>query len=186
VTAATLWSVSATADPLADLTSWSDTYVDDTGDLPGSILMPTGVIRAMAKTKPFALNLVNGGYRQASLDDVNAILAGANLPAIIPFDRRVKKNGSTVRAWPSNKIALLPEPVDPQAWDETALGATFMGQTLSSTDTDWAIDQADQPGVVAGLWKEDKPPRTAEVITDGIGLPVLANADLSFVAQVLS
>jgi hypothetical protein len=80
---------------------------------------------------------------------------------------------------------LLPAPVDTNDWQGTELGATFWGQTLTSTDPDFGLEDADQPGLVAGVYRGEKPPMIAEVISDAIAMPVLANADLSFVATVL-
>ena len=79
-----------------------------------------------------------------------------------------------------------PEPVDPDDWQGTQLGASFWGQTLTSTEPDWGIDDVEQPGIVAGTYRNEKPPMIAEVISDAIGMPVLANADLSLKATVLA
>jgi len=79
----------------------------------------------------------------------------------------------------------MPAPVDPNDGEGSALGATFWGQTLSSTDERYGIEPSEQPGIVAGVYRGEKPPMIAEVISDAIALPVLANADLSFSADVL-
>jgi len=75
--------------------------------------------------------------------------------------------------------------VDVNDWQGTDLGATFWGRTLTSTDADWAIPDTEQPGIVAGVWKNDKIPMGLEVLSDAIALPVLANADRSLAARVL-
>jgi len=87
---------------------------------------------------------------------------------------------------PDNELLMLPEPVEPDAWEQTQLGATFWGQTLSSQEADWGIAEADQPGVVVGVYRAEKPPMIAEVVSDAIGMPVLANANLSLKATVLA
>ena len=79
----------------------------------------------------------------------------------------------------------LPAPVSPDAVDSTDLGATVWGRTLTSTEADWGIEDVEQPGIVAGVYRNPKPPMIAEVISDAIGLPVLANANLSMAATVL-
>ena len=71
------------------------------------------------------------------------------------------------------------------AGSATDLGATFWGRTLTATDPDWAIEDAEQPGIVAGVYKNEKPPMGLEVIGDAIGLPVLANGDRSIAVKVL-
>jgi len=101
------------------------------------------------------------------------------------YDRRVSVGGTATKALPDDRVLLLPAPVAVDDWQGTQLGATFWGRTLSSTEPGWGIAEADQPGVVAGVYRDEKPPMGIEVISDAIGLPVLANADLSLSAKVL-
>ena len=112
-------------------------------------------------------------------------LSAAGLPDIYLYDRRVSVAGSATKVLSDDRVLLLPAPVATDDWQGTQLGATFWGQTLTSTDTDWGIPDAEQPGLVAGVYRNPKPPMIAEVISDAIALPVLANADLSFAADVL-
>jgi hypothetical protein len=155
------------------------------GTNPGVILMSNRVFRALARGDEFQTQLLNGASRPATEDDVNAIVTGAGLPPIERYDRRVSVNGVVRKVLPDDGLALLPEPVEPDDWQGTDLGATFWGRTLTSTDADYGIERADQPGIVAGAYKNEKPPMGVEVISDAIGLPVLANADRSLWAKVL-
>jgi hypothetical protein len=180
VTAGTLWTAGA-GDPLGDLTAWADTYVASNGVAPGALLMSTRVLRAMAANAAFKLSLANGGSRPATIADVNAIVEGAGLPPIVRYDRQTA-SGKVVA---DNRVLLLPAPVGTDAPEDTELGATFWGQTLTSTLPEYGIEDSSQPGVVAGVYRNEKPPAIAEVISDAIALPVLANADLSFAATVL-
>ena len=75
--------------------------------------------------------------------------------------------------------------MEPDDWQGTDLGSTFWGRTLTSTDPDWGIDDASQPGIVTGVYKNEKPPMGLELLSDAIALPVLANADRSLAAKVL-
>ena len=79
---------------------------------------------------------------------------------------------------------FLPAPVDPNS-GESELGATFWGETLTSLDATYSIESSETPGIVAGVYRNDKPPLIAEVIADSISLPVLANANLSLSLKVL-
>jgi hypothetical protein len=117
--------------------------------------------------------------------DVQATVSAAGLPPIYTYDRRVSVAGSAGRVLPDDKVFFLPAPVDPNDGLGTELGATFWGRTLTSTDGEWNLQDAEQPGLVAGAYRNPKPPMIAEVISDAIALPVLANADLSFVADVI-
>ncbi|AEI11822.1 major capsid protein [Cellulomonas gilvus] len=182
VTAAALWSSATSVSRLADLQAWSDTYEATNGVPPGVILVSRRVLRVMAQGDEFKTSLVGGGSRPATIEDVNAIVAGAGLPPIEVYTRRTAAG----LVLPDNELLLLPEPVDPDDWQGTQLGASFWGQTLSSTADDWAIEDAEQPGIVAGVYRNEKPPMIAEVNGDAVGMPVLANADLSLKATVLA
>lgn len=183
VTAGASWATTST-DALGHLTSWVDTYVAANGQEPGAILTSRRVVRLLGALTQFSTQLTNGAARPATQDDVNATLAAAGLPPIYAYDRRVGVAGTLTRVLADDKVFLLPAPVDPNA-GQSELGATFWGQTLTATAADWAIPAGDQPGLVAGAYRGEKPPMIAEVISDAVALPVLANADLSLVADVV-
>ncbi|WIA95807.1 major capsid protein [Curtobacterium sp. MCBA15_004] len=180
VTAPELWS-DADADRLGFLESIFDTYVATNGADPGSMLVSTRVFRALAAGKQFQTVLAGGGARPSTEADVNAVITGAGLPPLVRYDRRT----SAGKVIDDSKLILLPAPVDVDDFAGTQLGATFWGQTLTSTDADYGIVDAEQPGIVAGVYRNEKPPMLAEVISDAIGMPVLANANLSLSAKVL-
>lgn len=180
VTAGSLWSDSST-DILADLEAWKDIYIDSNGVDPGAIVTSTRVINAIAGNAAFQTQLINGGARRASIEDVNSILSGLNLPVLVAYDRRT----SAGRVIDNDRLLFLPEQVEVNDWQGTELGATFWGKTLSSQDSTYEIEDGEYPGIVAAAFKNDRPPMIAEVISDAISLPVLANADLSLVAKVL-
>lgn len=184
VAPAALWSI-AGSDALTDLNTWVDAYRDENGEEPGAIVTSSNVIRALASLNQFRNQLAGGATRPASKSDVNDTLVANDLPPIYTYDRRVSVNGSATRVIPSSTVLLLPSAVELDAWQDTALGGTFWGRTLTSTEPDWGISEEDQPGIVAGVYRAKKPPMIAEVIGDAIGMPVLANANLSFQATVL-
>lgn len=182
VTADALWTSATTVSRLTDLQTWSDVYEATNGVPPGVILMSRRVLRVLAQGDEFQTSLVGGGSRPATAGDVNAIVAGAGLPPIEVYTRRT----SAGLVLPDTELLLLPEPVDPDDWESAQLGASFWGQTLSSQEPGWGIEDTDQPGIVAGVYRNEKPPMIAEVVSDAIGMPVLANANLSLKATVLS
>lgn len=184
VTAGTLFST-ASADGLGQLQTWIDLYTDNNGEAPGAIVTSSRVLRAMAALDQFKTSLVGGGSRPATVQDVRNFISAAGLPEIYTYDRRVSVDGVSTKVLSDDRLLLLPEPVEVNDWMGTDLGATFWGRTLSSTDPEWDIPEADQPGIVAGAFKHPTPPMIAEVIGDAIGMPVLANANRSFVAKVL-
>lgn len=184
VVAGTLFSVAA-ADALGFIESWADTYRDANGEDPGAILMSTRVLRSMAKLDQFKTQLLNGASRPATQADIQGLISAAGLPDIYTYDRRVSVGGTPTKVLSDDRLFLLPAPVDTDDWQGTQLGATFWGQTLSSTEADWGIEEAEQPGLVTGVFRNETPPMIAEVHSDAIAMPVLANANLSFVADVL-
>lgn len=180
VAAPDLWS-DPTADRLAFLEGIIDVYRETNGVEPGSILLTNRVFRALAAGDQFRTQLLNGASRPATEADIRGIVTGAGLPDIIRYDRRT----SSGKVLDDSKLFLLPAPVDTNDSDGTELGATFWGQTLTSTDERYGIEESEQPGIVAGVYRGEKPPMIAEVISDAIALPVLANANLSLAAKVL-
>lgn len=184
VTAPALWSVAGT-DALGQIAGWSDTYRDANGDGPGAIVMSTRALRAMASLDQFKTQLLNGSSRPATVQDVQDTVQAAGLPPIFVYDRRVSVAGVSTKVIADDRVLLLPAPVETDDWMGTELGATFWGQTLTSSEANWGIEDVEQPGLVAGVYRAEKPPMIAEVISDAIALPVLANANLSFTADVL-
>lgn len=180
VTAAALWNT-ATVDRLADLDAWVDIYRTTNGEDPGALVMSNRVFRALASGDQFRLQLVNGTSRPATEADVNAIVTGAGLPPIVRYDRKTKSG----RVTPDNRLYLLPAAVGTMSWTETQLGATFWGQTLTASLPEFQLAASEQPGIVVGAYRNEKPPAIAEIVSDAIALPVLANANLSFAATVL-
>lgn len=179
VSAATVWSADG-AKPLEDLEAWVDKYVDVNGVQPARMLMGTKALRALLGAEALRTNLVSGGSRPATIADAQAILDSAGLPTIERFDRRTKA-GPVI---PDGMILFLPEPTDPIS-GTSELGGTFWGQTLTSSEEAYGLAMDEQPGIVAGVYRGEKPPMIAEVIADAIALPVLANANLSMAAKVL-
>lgn len=184
LTAPALWSVAGT-DRLGQLQTWSDLYLDTNGEAPGSIVMSTRALRALASGTQFQTQLLNGGARNATEQEVRDLVVAAGLPPIYLYDRRVSVNGTVTKAIADDRVLMLPAPVAEDDWMGTQLGATFWGRTLSSLESGWGIAEADQPGVVAGVYRNPKPPMGIEVVSDAIGEPVLANANLSLCADVL-
>ncbi len=184
VTAPAAWSVVGT-DAITQLQGYIDTYVAANGTQPGAMLMSRRVVRAMSNLTQFATQLSGGGTRPASLNDVRDTIMNEGLPPIVQYDRQVQVNSAITKVIPDDRVILLPAPVDTNDWMGTELGATFWGRTLTSMDSDWNITSDQQPGLVAGVYQHPKPPMGLEVISDAIAMPVLANANLSFVIDVL-
>lgn len=171
-------------DILGQLSDISDLMRLANGFRPETLVVSTRIQRAIQHSKQFKTMLLDGSSRPATLSDMNSILAGANLPTLTVFDRRVG-NGGAQRVVADDTILFLPAPVAPDAWQDTELGATFWGQTLTSELPSWGIGASDQPGLVAGVYRNEAPPVISEVTADAIALPVLMKANQSFALKVL-
>ena len=180
ITAANLWSADG-ADPIADLKVWRDLYTDKNGVEPGALVMSRQIASALANASQFQITTAGGGSRPATEQDVASILEAHGLPRPRIYSRRTRAG----LVLPADTLLLLPAPVAVDDWQGTELGATTWGQTLTSTDPAWDIAGEDQAGIVVGAYRNPKPPMVATIVSDAIGLPVLANANLSLAAKVL-
>ncbi|MFW0183776.1 major capsid protein [Rothia sp. CCM 9417] len=177
VTATTLWS-DPDADPLEDLGNWVEKYVQKNGEEPGALVMSRSLQRQMFGTKPFLLG-GNGASRRVTADEGRGILGANEVPELYTYDRTVRVKGNSTRVLPSDRIFLLPS----QGLSD--LGKTYWGRPLTASEPGWGLVGEQQAGIVAGVYKNEKPPAIAEVHADAIGLPILANANLAFTAKVL-
>lgn len=184
ITAADLWADSGVS-RLEAIQTWVDLYTDINGEAPGAIVAGTRARRALAGGAEFQTQLLNGGARAATEAQVNDTLVGSSLPPVIGYDRRVSVRGTARRVLPDDSIFLLPAPGPTTNEAGTPLGSTVWGTTLTSQDPSYAIEDSEQPGIVAGVYRNEKPPMIAEVISDAIALPILANANLSMAVKVL-
>lgn len=182
----TLWSTTATADPLGDLVTWVQYYVDLNGEAPGAILTSTkvrGYMLRNAAIRALAGNL-SGTPTILSVDQLASALVSHDLPPIFTYDASYENaSGSATKVVPDTDVLLLPAPVAPDDWQGTQLGATFWGNTAESLEPNYGL-QGDEPGIVVGNYKVENP---LGIWTNaaGISLPVLTNPDLSMRARVL-
>ncbi|SEI44825.1 Phage major capsid protein E [Arthrobacter sp. yr096] len=180
VVAPVLWS-DPTADRLGQFAGWSEVYAaSNDGQTPGSAVMSRKAFTALSSGDQFKTTLIGGAQRPAIEAEVKAYLQAAGWPEIYIYDRRT----SAGRVITDTKVLLLPEAVDPNT-GTSQLGNTFWGRTLTSKDSNYDLADSEQPGVVVGAHKSETIPHIATVESDAIALPVLANANLSFVARVL-
>lgn len=185
VAPATLWSATSTATPITDLLTWQQTYVDANGEAPGAIVTSTRVVNYMLRSSEVRGLLASNGYTPsiASQAGMTTILSAYGLPEIQTYDARVTVAGSATRVIPDDRVLLLPAPTDPNNPDGTDLGATLLGTTAESMEPEYGIADGDQPGIVAGSYSSPDP---VAIWTKAaaIGLPVMANPQLSFAADV--
>lgn len=185
VTAATLWSVTATADVLGDLTTWVQYYVDVNGEPPAAFVTSNkvkGYMLRNAAIRQLAGTLI-GSPTILSSDQLNAAMESHDLPMVYTYDAKYEDpSGAGARFIADNVGLLLPSPVAPDSWESTQLGATFWGNTAESLEPNYGL-AGDEPGIVVGNYKVENP-LGLWTNAAAISLPVLANPDLSMKCTV--
>ncbi len=172
----------ANSDPIATLMEWVDSYSSlNQGSAPGavvvsrkvmSVLQRSSIVRALAATMAGAPAIV-------SREALQAVAASFGLPPLVIYDRKIR--GQFVLD--PDKIYLLPSASNANG-APSALGATFYGQTLEASESEYSLPAADQPGLVVGVWKS-RDPIAVWVHSNAIALPVLVNPAASMVVRVL-
>lgn len=180
VTAGTVWTNLATSTPLTDLIAWADTYETNSGGVrPASLVTSRRVARLLTRNTEI-ISAVKGaaaGATRVTTAELNALLESEGLPPVETYDVQVSKNGVATRVIADDKVLLLPSRGDSQ------IGGTFWGTTSESLEPEYGLSEGERPGIVAGVYKQPNPVAHFTNAA-GIGLPVLANPDLTFCADV--
>lgn len=181
------WWADAAVDRLEATSAWNDVYASfNDGQGAGRMVFGSrAAYNAFAKGNQFK-TLVGSASRPPLATEVEQYTASAGLPDFEIFDRSVSLNGTLTKVLDPKCVYLLPEPVDPFAEEGSLLGATYWGRTVSSTYESWAIESDEQPGIVCGVFKEEKVGSSIEVEGDSIAEPVAANPNASMRIQVLA
>jgi hypothetical protein len=180
VAPSTLWSNLAASTPIDDLQAWRDVYVDTNGQPPGVIMTSTRVVNYLVRNAQVRAHVLPVGstITQVRRSDLDAVLTDFGLPSIRIFDARaIDQSGVSRRVIADDKLLFLPA-------DGTELGATLWGTTLEAQEPQYGIAPADHPGVVVGAFKQSTTPIRVFTIGAAIGIPIMADPDLSFVADV--
>jgi Phage major capsid protein E len=191
VTAGTSWVTIATADVLADLIAWCDVYVANNGVPPANFLTSRRVLRLM-QTNAKIIAAVTGtaaGRTRVTQAEVNDLLASEGLPVpLAPYDSSlVVDNTDTgaatqTRVIADDKVIFLPENMGALGHNAVGISATAL-ELVRSTDSDLTF--ADAPGIVGVVVKNPEPPFREMPFVDAVGMPVLDNAKLLMVADVV-
>lgn len=180
-----LWSTIATATPLADLLSWQQTYITTNGVGPGAMVMSSTVLGYLLRNAEIRtlVGSTLGVPSRVSQAALRGILDDHGLPPWYIVDEQINVNGVATRPIPIDMFLYLPAPVDPDSFDGTDLGAVLWGTTAESLDPRYGLEGGERPGIVAGAYATEDP-IAIWTKAAGIGLPMLANPDLSFRADV--
>lgn len=193
VTASIAWTDTENALVLDDMQSWRDVYVETTGAPPRVAMMSTKVRNLLLRNKQIRGQVFPNGtvnVAQVTVDALNGILSAYDLPPIVVNDARARRRDNSTntatsglvtaqRFIPDDKFLYLSAPGD------GAMGSTMWGQTAESQEPDYGIGAGELPGLVVGAFKQKETPVHVVTIGAGIAIPILAEPNLSFVADVL-
>lgn len=180
------WWADAAVDRLTALNTWNDLYATfNNGAGAGRLVFGSrAAYNAYAAGSQFKTN-VGTASRPPMLTEVQAYTTSAALPDFEIYDRSVMIDGVLTKVLNPKKVYLLPEPVAPDDENGSLLGATYWGRTVSAGFPSWGIEDDEQPGIVCGIFKEERVGASVEVQGDSIGEPVAANPNASMAIQVL-
>jgi hypothetical protein len=180
------WWADTTVDRLSALTTWQDLYASfNNGAGPGRMVFGSrAAFNAFAAGDQFK-TLIGSASRPPMRTEVDSYVSAAGLPEAEIYDRSVSIEGTLTKVLNAKKVYLLPEPTDPDNEDGSLLGATYWGRTVSAGFESWGIEPDEQPGIVCGVFREEKVGASVEVQGDSIGEPVLAAPNASMAIQVL-
>lgn len=178
VTAAASWATTTT-DIIGDLNTWRDVYVASTGQEPGSFVTSRKVMGYMLRNDAFRQldATIVGTPSIVTPESVNNILSAHNLPPVITYDAQVRVSGSATRVIADDKFLMLP------AVGSGEMGATLYGTTAESMEPEFGL-AGSEAGIVAGAYST-KDPVAIWTKAAAIAMPILANPDLSFAADVI-
>lgn len=175
-----LWSNLASSTPIDDMQAWRDVYVDTNGQPPGVTQVSQRIVNYLVRNAQVRSMVLPVGstVTQVRRSDLDAVLTDFGLPPLRVFDARaIDQAGVSRRVINDDKLLFLPS-------DGTELGATLWGTTLEAQEPQYGIAPADHPGVVVGAFKQSTTPIRVFTIGSAIGIPILGDPDLSFVADV--
>lgn len=184
VTPATLWSTTATADPLNDLQGWVTYYISVNGYQPGGMWVSRQTMTQLLSNQVMrtAAGTLLGAASFLSRAQIDASLSSHMLPPILGvYDSMVDVDGTPTRIMPANKVIFVPPQGVPFGRTVWGLSATAL-EIVKSPEAQLAFEDA--PGIVGAVDKADAPPYRQQTFVDAVGMPVLDNPKALMVATV--
>ena len=179
VVTARLWTDTAAATPVTDLLGWSEAYNQVNGTDPGLILTAKKNMALLMRNAEVR-NLIYPAGSGATLvrdTDVRTILTSFGLPNIEFYDAQVRVAGVATRVIPDNVIIFLPG-----GNDADQLGRVLWGTTAEAAEPSYGL-AGNEAGIVAGTMTTWDPVALWSKAA-AIGMPVLVNPNLTFVAKI--
>ena len=180
VSPGTPWSTVASATPIANLTTWVNTYIATNGSRPSGMIISTAIMNYLlqnAEIRSLAASLA-GTPSLTTRQTVDAALGAFNLPPItLVYDTLVDVDGVSTACIPADRVILYGENIGYTAWGITATAL----ELVSAAQTDLSF--SDAPGIV-GVVVKDGPPFRQWTFVDAVGMPVIQQPKRLLIADV--
>lgn len=190
LTPAKKWTA-ADANPEADIEGWINAMEAANGGLPGAVITTRKVIQALRSNKSVITDYTNQSKTNAperiKANEVIDWLRGYGLTDVRLIDEMYtqveRESGFKL---PVNVSTLIPEDtfIMFSSFNDTNLGATYMGPTVEAATPEYEINRADNSGMV-GYVMYDNAPTRYDVWTNGALMPILKQAVSTLKANVL-
>jgi hypothetical protein len=181
-TAATAWTDHDNADPLDDLRTWSDTYVDDAGESPAFFITSRQAIGHMLRNAAVRSRFATLGGTPTVItrSQLAAVLDSEDLPQLVQYDSQVYVSGTATRIIPADMGVMVPA-------NASSLGNTYWGITAEALEltglNNPQLTFSQAPGLVGMVTKEGDPVRTWTKVA-ALGMPVIADANKLLAANL--
>lgn len=179
----TLWTNTAAATIIANLSAWVDIYVATNGFAPGGMVVSRRVLNLMlqnAEIRTLAASQ-SGTPSLVTRPALDSTLETFGLPPIVKvYDTVVDVDGTSTRVTPDDRVIFVPPNITDLGYTAWGISATAL-ELINSNAVDFAVEEA--PGIVSVIEKVG-PPYREFVFTDAVGMPVLQSPRLLMVADV--
>lgn len=180
VTASVLWNVTGAgaADPIADNETWFSVFRATQSGNPIRAITSQRVMSSLMRNDKIRAYCLPPGSTQGVVtrDQVNALFTSFGHPPFEITDAQVEDaSGAATRLIPDDRVVYI---------GSAKIGETQWGTTAESIESDYGIDASEAPGIVVGSYM-DNDPIARWTKASGIALPMLLNANATFVAKVL-
>lgn len=181
------WWADPAVDRLSQLSTWQDMFASKNNDSnPGRLVFGSrAAFNAFAAGDQFKTNVGASASRPPLADEVRGYVGSAGLPDYEVYERSVSLEGVLTKVLNPKKIYFLCDPVEVDNEDGSELGVTYWGLTVSAGYESWGIEPDEQPGIVCGIFWDQKVGSSIEAEGDSVGEPVAANPNASMAIQVL-
>lgn len=170
------------SDPISYLQGLVELYYDENDELPAYNLTSRKALNTLLKNSAVRGYVGRGSYVPGTITqaELNQVLTDFDLPPIVIYDAKVRVKGAQVRVTNEKMMTLLPSRA-------SELGNTTFGTTAEALELveARAIANDQAPGMVAVVLKESEPVATWTKAA-AVGLPLIANPNLSLTTQVLT